>query len=210
MPPLSAEFRKSLVTAAGRYHRALANDLPAQNYLLGRGIDSSAIGAFHLGVVDGTVPEHATFQGWISIPYVTRLGGVVSLKFRRLSGDGPKYLTPYPVRIYNTMAFDTAEELGYIAITEGEIDCITLGMCEIPAVGIPGVETWKAHPEWRELFTGFSKVLVFADQDEPGQAMGARILRELDTAQLVSLPGKDVNDSYLQFGPDKIREVAGV
>jgi DNA primase len=208
---LSDEFRGSLARATYQYHKALAVDSQALNYLLGRGIQGAAVSDYRLGVVDGSIPEHAGYTGWISIPYLTRLGGVVSLKFRRLSGDGPKYISPYPTRIYNTMAMDRAEQLGYIAICEGEFDAIILdGLCGIPAVAIPGVETWKAHPEWRELFSGFSKVLVFADSDEPGQQLGSRILRELDTAQLVSLPAKDVNESYLLAGADEIRKAAGL
>ncbi len=211
---LSDEFRRSLATAAGGYQNTLAfhqPGSPALSYLLGRGIDEEVIAAYRLGVVDGTIPEHASYQGWICIPYLTRLGGVVSLKFRRLSGDGSKYISPYPTRIYNTMALDQAERLGYVAICEGEFDAIVLdGLCGIPAVAIPGVETWKAHPEWVELFRGFQRVMIFADQDEPGQDMAKRILRELDTAELVSLPAKDVNESYLAAGADKIREIAGV
>jgi DNA primase len=143
---------------------------------------------------------------------MTRLGGVVQLKFRRLAGDGPKYMgSGGSPRLYNTMALDLAEQVGYVAICEGEFDAIVLdGLVGIPAVAVPGIDTWGSRPEWREIFTGFSKVLVFADQDEPGQKLASRILRELDTAHLVQLPAKDVNEAYLQFGADKIRELADV
>jgi DNA primase len=170
--------------------------------------------AYRLGVVDGSIPEHASYLGWISIPYLTRLGGTVQIKFRRLDGGEPKYMNSGgPARLYNTMALDKAEQLGYVAICEGEFDAIILdGLCGIPAVGVPGVDTWGSRPEWRELFTGFSKVLVFHDQDEKGQGMklASRILRELDSASLVSLPGKDVNETYLSHGAATIREAAGL
>jgi DNA primase len=198
--------------AADRYNWALRANSQALSYLHGRGITPEAGDAYRLGAVDGSVAEHAPFTGWISIPYLTRLGGVVQLKFRRLSGDGPKYMgSGGAPRLYNTMALDKAEQLGYVAITEGEFDAIILdGLCGIPAVAVPGIDTWGSRPEWREIFAGFSRVLVFADQDEPGQKLAARILRELDTASLVSLPAKDVNESYLQCGAEKIRELAGV
>jgi 5S rRNA maturation endonuclease (ribonuclease M5) len=162
-------------------------------------------------MVDGGIPEHAASTGWISIPYLTRLGGVVQLKFRRLSGDGPKYLgSGGQPRIYNTMALDLADQLGYVAICEGEFDALILdAYCAIPAVGIPGVDTWASRPEWREIFAGYSRVLVFADPDEPGQKLASRVLRDLDTAHLVALPG-DVNETYLAKGADFIREAAGV
>jgi len=144
------------------------------------------------------------------------------MKFRRLSGDGSKYITPYPTRIYNPMAFDRAEQLGYVAICEGEFDAIILdSVCGIPAVAIPGAETWKAHPEWREMFAGFSRVLVFKDRDEdrtgpdgkvrnPGRELAHQIFSVLDTAHIVDLPGKDVNDTYLSHGAGTIREAAGL
>jgi hypothetical protein len=44
----------------------------------------------------------------------------------------------------------------------------------------------------------------------PGRDLGDQLLKDLDTAHLVQLPAKDVNEAYLQFGADKIREVAGV
>jgi|SRR5580704_11893532 DNA primase len=208
---LSDEFRNGLDIAARAYAETLfIPGSQAQSYLLGRGIAPEVADAYRLGEVDGTIPEHASYKGWISIPYLTKLGGVVSLKFRRLSGDGSKYITPYPTRIYNTLALDRAEQLGYVAITEGEIDCITLdGLCDIPAIGIPGVEVYKAHPECKEMLRGFNRVLVFADPDEPGQRLGMQILRDLDTAHLVALPG-DVNEAYLSQGREFIREAAGL
>jgi DNA primase len=222
MTRLSDEFRQSLAAAAAAYHGALAADSRALSYLLGRGITGSEVSAYQLGVVDGTIPDHASYAGWICIPYLTRLGGVVSLKFRRLDGGDPKYLSPYPTRIYNPMALDRGEGLGYVAICEGEFDAMVLdALVGIPAVAVPGVETWKAHPEWRELFTGFTRVLIFRDQDEdrtgpdgkvrnPGRELASLIMHELDTARIVDLPAKDVNQAYLDFGAERIREIAGV
>lgn len=216
MTRLSVELRQSLAIAADRYHLQLNKERevvsPARSCLLGRGL-IPVVDAYRLGMVDGSIAEHAPFTGWISIPYLTRLGGVVQIKFRRTDeSDGPKYMgSGGAPRLYNTIALDAAEALGYVAVCEGEFDAIILdGLCGIPAVGIPGVDTWGSRPEWREIFAGFTKVLVFADQDEPGQKLAARILRDLDTAQLVQLPAKDVNEAYLQFGADKIREVTGV
>lgn len=211
---LSAELRESLESAAKIYHRAvwLSEDLRARSCLSGRGITGSVIDAYRLGMVDGTIPEHESFTGWICIPYMTKLGGVVQLKFRRVDQGEPKYMSSGgQPRLYNTPALDKAEQLGYVALCEGEFDAIILdALCGIPAVGIPGVDTWPSRPEWREIFTGFSRVLVFADQDEPGQKLAGKILRDLDTAHVVNLPAKDVNQAYLESGAEKIREIAGV
>jgi len=209
MTRLSDEFRTGLELAALAYERALSP--AARAYLYGRGLTDEVIARYRLGQVDGSVAEHVSYSGMISMPYVTKLGGVTSLKFRQLASDKePKYLTPYPTRIFNPIALDRAEALGYVAICEGELDAIVLdALCGIPAVGVPGVETYKAHPEWKEMLRGFSRVLMFPDPDEAGKRLASQILSDLDTAHVVALPG-DVNETYLQIGSDKIREIAGV
>jgi len=212
---LSEESRESLGMLAERYHGALMRPEGslALSCLSGRGISGTVIGSFRLGVVDGSEPDHAEYEGRISIPYVTKLGGVVGFKFRAIEDDGsPKYLSNHmPVRIYNPLAFERAEQLGYIGITEGEFDAmIATAECGIPSVGVPGVDTWKSHPEWRLLFDGFPRVLVFKDQDEPGEKLANRIIADIDTAVAVSLPLKDVNATFLEYGAELIRKAAGL
>ena len=199
---------------AGKYQKAMGPDV--RSYLNGRGISNEAIASYRLGQVDGSVDDHASYVGMISLPYITKLGGVVALKFRQPHDcnqlcEHSKYLTPYPTRIYNPVAFDAADRLGLIGITEGEIDALTLdGLCGIPAVGIPGVETWTKHSEWKELFRGYTKVIVFRDDDEPGERLAAAILRDIDTAQVVRFPMKDANATYVALGANEVRRLAGV
>ena len=210
---LSDEFRKSLATMAAAYGLALlAEDScakAARSYLAGRGLSMQDFSNYGIGLVTDQFDEHASYAGWLCFPYITKLGGVVSLKFRSLhpAGDGDKkYITSYPIRLYNPLAFEVADRLGWIAIAEGEMDTLTLdALCDIPAVGIPGVEGWTAHPEWKELFRGYSKVYVFADDDQPGRDLAKKILRDLDTAELVKLPEHDVNDTYRRHGADVIK-----
>lgn len=230
MRRLSDELRISLEAMCGTYQSAITDE--ARSYLHGRGITDGTIVSYRLGVVAG-VPEHQDYQGMISIPYLTSLAGVVGFKFRQPHTCTEhclhhKYLTPYPSRIFNAKAFDQAERLGYIAICEGEFDAIILdSMCGIPAVAVPGAETWVKHKEWRLLFQGFDRVLVFQDNDADREVMvgGKRvvknagkdltraILSDVPTAQLVSfagVPKKDVTEIYLAYGADAIREVANV
>jgi DNA primase len=211
----SDELRKSLDSATKAYQGALS--LGARGYLHGRGIGNEAIARYRLGVVDGSVADHNDYSGMISIPYLTRLGGVNGLKFRQAHECKPdcahqKYLTPYPTRIYNPAAFDQADKLGYIAISEGEFDAMVLDLyCGIPAVGIPGVNTWTKHPEWKELFRGYSRVLMFADNDDPGRELSRAITRDCDNAHLISLAsGNDVTDAFRATGRDTIRKEANV
>lgn len=171
---------------------------------------------YRIGEVTWDSPEHAIYAGMISLPYLTR-HGVVSMKFRRPHSCTPacehqKYLTPYPTRLYNTLSMDKADELGYIGIAEGELDALVLDWgCDIPAVGVPGVETWTKHSEWRELFRGYRDVLIFADGDDPGMDLARQIIRDVPGARLVSLAGgKDVSDVFKAEGAAEIRRKAGL
>jgi DNA primase len=191
--------------------------LSVRAYLHGRGLDNKAIARYRLGVVDGSVADHSDYTGMVSIPYLTRLGPVNGLKFRQPHDctetcGHQKYLTPYPTRLYNTLAFDRADKLGYIAVTEGEFDAEILDCyCDIPAVGIPGIETWKKHPEWRELFRGYDRVLMFRDNDDPGRELARAITKDLDNAHTITLSGgNDVTDAYRASGAEAIRKEANV
>lgn len=216
---LSDELRKSLGEAAQDYASELAVTDTAQGYLRGRGIEDRAQRRFGLGVVSGRLTEHAAYAGMISIPYMTRLGGVCAIKFRQPyelpdDDESPKYLAPagQATRIYNSMAFDLADKLGYIGITEGEFDAMILDYhCGIPSVGIPGVDTWKKHPEWKELFRGYDRVLMFRDGDDKGGDLAERIQLDIEQCRIVTLnQHKDASLAFLAEGPDFIRERAGI
>lgn len=210
---------------ASQYQAAMSPGV--RSYLHGRGIDDAAIARYRVGEVSAD-SEHGSYAGMICFPYLTKLGGVVSLKFRQSHDcteacdyirDGKtkrhsKYIGPYDTRLYNTLAMDRADELGFIGICEGEIDALTLDYhCGIPAVGIPGVEVWKKHPEWKELFRGYRDVYVFEDTDESGKGheLAVRVVRDIQGAHLVTLTsGKDANEAFLAKGIDEIKRKAGL
>jgi DNA primase len=213
---LSEELRESLGTAAADYQLALAASPQVLSYLSGRGISQAVIERFQLGVVDGSFADHLIYKGRISIPYRTKLGGVAGMKFRVAHDCGDwcthqKYITPYPTRIYNPLAFEASDQMGgLIGISEGEFDAmIATFECGIPTVAIPGTDTWVKHPEWRALFDG-RHVLVLKDQDEAGEKLANRITHDLEGATVVDLPAKDVNETFLRHGPDAIRKASGL
>lgn len=229
MQRLSDESRKSLEQMCATYQGALS--VQATGYLHERGLTDQAIASFRLGTVTPG-GEHGMYKGMIAIPYLTTLAGVSGFKFRQPHKCGSecqhqKYITPYPTRMFNTPAFDTAERLGYVAICEGEFDAIILtALCGIPAVAVPGVDTWTQHKSWPLLFQGFGRVLVFKDNDQdrvvtangkekvrnPGRELAQRILSDVPSAQLVDTEGlgADVTEIFLSFGADTIRELAEV
>lgn len=202
----SASVISFLEKATTYYERQLDRGL---EYLADRGISEEAARAARLGVVGTPAPTHDSYVGRLCIPYVTP-AGVLGLKFRSMNGTDPKYLclpNSKPL-LYGVQAF--FESADTIAITEGELDALILTHeVGLPAVGCPGVSTWQEHHP--RCFTGYDRVLIFADGDGPGHDLAKRISRDLDQAQVIHMPdGTDVTDVYLTEGAEGIRKRAGL
>lgn len=128
----------------------------------------------------------------------------MSIRFRRLDDGKPKYQT---VAGDQAWLFNTPTLISHspvVAITEGEIDAITAQLCGIPAVGVPGVQTWQ--PYYRELFLGYREVFILADGDEPGQEFAEKLKRQLPNAKIIAMPpGMDVNSLVLEQGIEALK-----
>jgi len=206
---LNAKQRQSLTEAAERYSSNLTPQ--AASYLAGRGLTKEVANTFLLGSVVEPSAGHEHATGMLSIPYITP-AGVVGIKFRRLDDGTPKYIWPTGQKIGLFNVNDLHKHSDTIAICEGEIDTIVLsGMVQIPAVGVAGVSQWK--PWFSKLFEAYSRILVVSDNDvkedgrNPGQELAKRIKEELDRAIIIHLPdNKDINDCFLNLGPDWLRD----
>lgn len=183
----------------------------ALTYLAGRGISEAAARKARLGVVGTQVRTAGSgkYAGRLTIPYLTP-AGVVNLKFRSMDGSDPKYLclpNSKPL-LYGVQSFFADGDT--IAVTEGELDALILTHeVGLPAVGCPGVSTWQEHHP--RCFTGYERVLVFADGDGPGFDLAKRIGRDLDQAQVIAMPdGMDVTDVFLTEGAAGLRGRAGL
>ena len=190
--------------ATQQYHDSLAGS-PADEYLRSRGIfpTNDRVIPFRLGYVANPLLGHERYAGKLAIPYLrwSREYGwsVVSIRFRRIDDDGPKYQTQPGdrPRLFNTNAL--LENSPRVAITEGEIDAITASLCGIPTVGVPGAQSWKPH--FVEPFLGYLDVLVFADGDEPGMAFANTVASTLFNAKIIPMPpGEDVNSLVVSQG----------
>ena len=192
--------------AAKYYHSALHE---AEEYLVERGITMEAAEKARLGVVLDPLTGHEQYVNRLAIPYLTK-SGVVDIRFRSLGHEEPRYmgLTGASTHLYNVGAFFRAST--YICICEGEIDTITLDyVCNIPAVGVPGVNNWKKH--YTRLLSDFEKVFLFADGDNAGTEFAKSLSRELSSLVIIQAPeGEDVNSMYRVHGADYFKEkIAG-
>lgn len=215
MQKVSRKQKTLLAKATTAYHNSLEGS-PAEEFLTVRGLRGESIrelvDKFRLGYVADPAPGHDMYRGMLAIPYMRWAPGnrwsVISIRFRRIDGsDGPKYLTAAgdTPRLFNTLALQKNHDT--IAICEGEIDAITATVCGFPAVGIPGVESWKGH--FPELFQGYERVNVLADNDDNGQGIkfAEKVKKSIPNA--VILPcrqGEDVNSEVVNYGTRGIRE----
>jgi hypothetical protein len=88
-------------------------------------------------------------------------------------------------------------------------DLIFESMVGIPAVGMPGAQSWKNW--YARAFTDYRKVVVLTDGDTAGREMGKKIMQAIDVAVVVSMPeGMDVNEVFMQEGADGIRKRSGL
>jgi DNA primase len=212
MRKLSESARKFLAEATSLYHQSLPGS-PAAEYLATRKLSGiraqNLVDRFMLGYVAEPLPGHEMYAGMLAIPYLRysqeKEWSVVSMRFRRLGGEGAKYLTISgdKPRMFNTMAL--LIECPRIAISEGEIDAITATVSGIPCVGIPGAQAWKPH--FREPFLGYRDVYILADGDEAGASFAHTVAKTLPNAKIIpSPPGEDVNSLVVKRGPAALTE----
>jgi len=205
---LSTAQRRFFEQAVTQYQSDLAGDTSAQAYLMSRGIGPQAAATFRLGVVRTPLVGHESRAGRLAIPYLTP-AGPVNLRFRCIEQhecEGhAKYLSMEgaATNLYNVL--DLKKDSPFICVTEGEIDAMTLSMCGLPAVGVPGVESWQKH--FSRCLEDFDVIYSFADGDKAGRKFSSFLAKEAK-ARPVSMPqGKDVNKLYTEGGADALRKL---
>jgi hypothetical protein len=206
MQKLSESQRAYLWDATNRYRESLPGS-PAEEYLVSRGIPAGT--PFGLGFVADPLPGHEMYRGCLAIPYMRwsqwRKWSVATIRFRRLDGGNPKYMTVAgdKPRLYNTHALTRYSK--DMAITEGEIDAVTAELAGIPTVGVPGSQMWK--PYFRELFMGYRNVNILADGDEAGMDFAKQVAKTLPNARIIPMPdGEDVNSLVNKQGREALLE----
>jgi hypothetical protein len=152
-----------------------------------------------LGLSDIRLPQPA-----VRIPYLDSSGVEVAVRlrvglegtnrFRWKSGSKPV--------LYGLWRLELARQRGFVVLVEGESDAHTLWLHEIPAIGLPGANSWRE--EWAATLDGVTTVYVLIEPDRGGTA----VLQWLSTSsirhrvRLVSLAtAKDPSNLYLEDPP---------
>lgn len=213
LQPLGPMQLQEMEAVTRRYQDALRMELTLGSglgveYLAARGLaELGVVDTFRLGLVSNPLPEHAYLKDSLAIPYLSKAGEPLTLRFRMLrhSGDGPKFmkLSGDPLRLYNAPAV-YARQGRTVHVCEGEMDAIVLERCGLDAVGIPGANIWK--PRWRRILQQYDTVYVWGDPDEAGGKFSRAMTQRLANARTVHLERGDVSDTYAQSGREGIME----
>ena len=138
----------------------------------------------------------------VLIPYHDETGTEVARRYR-LSMAGKRrfvWATGSKVMPYGLERLDDARQAGYIVLVEGESDAQTLWYHGLPALGIPGANTWR--PEWAQYLTGLT-AYVWREPDQGGETFARTIGQTLPEVRIITAPEgrKDVSECHL-FGDD--------
>ncbi len=97
---------------------------------------------------------------------------------------------------YGLWKLAEARKAGYVYLVEGESDSQTLWSYGLPALGIPGADTWK--PEWAEPLEGLT-VYVWQEPDQGGATLVADVGATLPEARIMQAPEgrKDVSKAHI-------------
>jgi DNA primase len=210
LTPLGKQQRELLEQATRQYQEDLLEAPWAIEYLKSRGIDQRMAEEFRLGAVINPPDGFERFRGMVSLPNISAAedGHVTGIKFRDLNPDTKqKYDQPsgQEARLFNLRALKAAQELGTIYLTEGEFDAIVVSSLGLPAVAIPGADSFapKGAKYRFRIFDGLHVVLV-KDSDPSGDKLANLLLRELpDIEVLDPSPAKDVNELWLKLNQDE-------
>lgn len=206
----TSEQRSSLEALVSQSQSDLAGAISAQEYLTSRGFTEQVATAWRLGVASSPPVGYERYTGRLVIPYLTP-AGVVNARFRCLrqhscseAGHG-KYvgLEGFETSLYNVL--DLAKPGDAICITEGELDAITLSMCSIAAVAVPGATNWKKH--FGRCLDDFSRIYALADPDDAGKGLSKKLINDVRAIPVRLPKGSDVNDYFRSHGAEGLRKL---
>ena len=136
----------------------------------------------------------------VRIPYLDEAGSEIAVRFRvSMAGDKKRrfrWRRRSKVAPYGLWKLDEARAAGYVVLVEGESDAQTLWHYGLPAVGIPGANTWQQA--WAQHFAGLT-VYVWQEPDAGGEAFVSAVVRDLPGALVIHAPSgrKDLSECHL-------------
>lgn len=171
--------------------------LTLQQYALDKELDVQFLR--DLGLSDKTYYKRPA----VRIPYYATDGTEKAVRFRlalqKSAGADNRFRWTKGSKVlpYGLNRLPLASKAGYIVLVEGESDCHTLWQANVPALGIPGANTWKN--KWAEFLDGIEDVYIVIEPDHGGESLRKHIATSpiRDRAFLLDLgPYKDPSSFY--------------
>lgn len=151
------------------------------------------------------------YRDGIEIPYFDIHGDEIC-KRRRYAGKKFIWARGSSLNLYGLWKLETFMDKGYIILVEGESDAQTLWYHDIPALGVPGANTFRA--EWADTIKDFD-LYIHREPDMGGEAFVKRTREELHRAGFdkrvyeISTPGfKDPSELHIHK-PEEFDEIWG-
>jgi len=136
-------------------------------------------------------------QPSVKISYYSEDGTESAVRFRlALSGDSRfKWRKGDHALPYGLNKLGQIRKAGWVLIVEGESDCWTAWLHDIPALGAPGKGIWP--PSWGEYLKGLA---VYVWQEPEAEDFVLRVLKSAPDLRYIRAPEgiKDISEAHIQ------------
>ena len=146
----------------------------------------------------------------VNIPYKDVDGTLVRMRQRYSPASKKRFNWSTGTQIipYGLWLLQTMKAKKHIFLVEGESDAQTLWFHQIPALGIPGANTFK--DEWVQYIEDFDEIYIYTEPDKGGTAFLRRVCEALQKNQyqgkvyMFTLDNfKDVSDLHVNSKDEK-------
>ena len=150
----------------------------------------------------------------VRMPYRSVAGEEIAVRFRcalSKAQDGADnrfaWRTGAKPCLYGQERIALARSAGYVVLVEGESDCHTLWLHDVPAIGLPGASAWKESRD-AAVVADIPTIFVIVEPDQGGAQVMAWLATSAirDRVRLIHLSAaKDASGLYLD-DPGRFRE----
>jgi hypothetical protein len=151
-----------------------------------------------LGVRDGVAGRYR--DPCVDIPYCDEKGEVRAVHKRlRLTGE-PRFIWRKGDHVlpYGLTRLQEARAAGRLVLVEGDSDCWTCWNTGVPALGVPGANTWRS--EWTRYLEGITNIYVWREPDAGGDTLAPTVAEDIPDVRIIEAPpdAKDASALHLQ------------
>lgn len=147
------------------------------------------------GITETTHKGHPA----VRMPYLNEKGEEITYSLRLALEGKDRFYVPFGTsrELYGLNWLPVAKDQDRVILVEGQSDCWTGWIHDIPTVGIPGANGW--NQDWTQRFESISNVFVIKEPDKAGATLVEKLEKSFkERLRVVELPAKDLNELYLQ------------